>query len=225
MPDFLPLADSELLGFAQNYSTIITADPVVVGLTAPIATTLSGLVSDYQTKLSALETPANRSPVATFEKNQAKAALVDYIRITARQIQGTMTVSDLQRTELRLTVRDTEQTQVELITAAPALTVLKIYGRNILVRVRDASGERRGKIDIADGATIYSYVGETPPAGHVGWTSEGNITRDTVIVAFDAATPVGAKVWITACWYNTRGAGPGCTPVAAVIGAEGALAA
>ena len=223
--DYLPTGDSELLGFAQNYSSIITAGPVPLGLTAAIATNLSGLVTDYQTKLEALETPANRNPVAIYEKDQAKASLVSYIRQTARQIQGNMTVTDTQRLELRLTVRDTDPTPVEPITAAPALKVLSIFGRNIRIQVRDASGERRGKPSNAQGCLIYSYVGATPPEGYQGWTSEGAITKDSVIVAFPDSAAVGTKVWFTAQWFNTRGAGPGCTPVASVIGAEGALAA
>jgi hypothetical protein len=225
MPDFIPAGDAELLGFAQNYSTLITAGPVPLGLTAPIAVTLAGLVADYQTKLTALENPLNRNPVAFFEKSQAKVDLVKNIRETARQIQGTMTVTDLQRVELRLTVRDTEPTQAEVIIVMPALTVLSVQGRNIRIRVRDASGEVRGRIPTADGAIVYSFVGATPPAGYEGWTSEGPMTKDSVIVAFPESVAVGSKVYFTAQWFNTRGTGPGCTPVASVIGAEGALAA
>lgn len=225
MPSFVPAGDAELLGFAQNYSAVITADPVAVGLTPAIATTLSGYVTAYQTKLSALDTPSNRNPVGFQEKDEAKKTLVSYIRQTARQIQGTMTVTDLQRTELRLPIRDTEPTPVEQLTVAPALTVLGIFGHNIHVRVRDASGAVRGRPVNADAALIYSFVGETAPVTADGWKCEGPISKDSALVAFDPALAVGTKVFLTAQWFNTRGTSPGCTPVAAVIGAEGALAA
>lgn len=223
--DYLPSGDSELLGFAQNYSTVITANPTSVGLTVPIATQLSSLVTTFQTKLSALETPANRNPIAFQQKQEAKKELVAYIRETARQIQGTMTVTDVQRAQLRLTIHDVTPTPAEPIDVAPALTVLKTYGHSIHIRVRDASGAVRGRIPQADGCIIYSFVGATPPAGSEGWHCEGPMSKDTMLVAFDPALPVGTKVYLTAQWFNTRGSGPGSTPVAAVIGAEGALAA
>jgi hypothetical protein len=136
-----------------------------------------------------------------------------------------MTVTDLQRTELRLPIRDTEPTPAEILTVAPAVTVKGIYGHNVHILVRDASGAVRGRVPGAIGAMIYSYVGATPPAGADGWKCEGAITKDAIVVAFDPSLAVGSRIFITAQWFNTRGAGPGCTPVAAVIGADGALAA
>src|SRR5436190_7453975 len=222
---YLPAGDSELLNFAQNYSSKITAGPIPLGLTAGIATILSGYVTAFQTKLAALNDPLNRNPVAFQQKDEAKGVLVAYIRETARQIQGTMTVTDDQRTELRLTIRDTNPTPVEPIIVPPALKIISIFGRNIRIQVRDASGTARGRPATADGAIIYSFIGPTAPAGTEGWTCEGPITKDSTIINFPESTAVGARVWLTAQWFNTKGSGPGCTPVAAVIGAEGALAA
>jgi hypothetical protein len=223
--DFLPAGDQEFLNFGLNYSSVITAGPVALGLTTAIATELASRTSTYQTKLLALNTPANKNPVVRLEKDQAKADLEEYIRETARVIQACMTVTDVQREELRLPIRDTTRTPVDPITDAPLLTILKIFGHNVTVRVRDISGTRRGKPSNARGCMIYSYVGTTPPEDYRQWASEGVITRDSVIVAMPTTLAVGTKCYITACWYNTRGAGPACTPAAFVIGAEGASAA
>jgi hypothetical protein len=73
----------------------------------------------------------------------------------------------------------------------------------------------------ATGALVYTFVGEQPPGGIEGWTWRGPITRDSAVIPFDGAA-AGTKVWFAAQWFNSKGVGPGCTPVAAVIGAEGA---
>jgi hypothetical protein len=77
----------------------------------------------------------------------------------------------------------------------------------------------------AIGAIVYSYVGATPPVGIEGWTVEGPITKDSAVIAFDESVAFGSKVWFTAQWFNTKGCGPGCTPVFATITADGSLAA
>jgi hypothetical protein len=136
-----------------------------------------------------------------------------------------MTVTDVQREELRLTIPSTHRTPVDPIDDMPALTILKIQGHNITIRVRDSSGLRRGKPSNARGCMIYSFIGTTPPDDYRQWTSEGTITKDSVVVAMPTTLAAGTKIFLTACWYNTRGAGPACTPVAVVIGAEGASAA
>jgi hypothetical protein len=44
------------------------------------------------------------------------------------------------------------------------------------------------------------------------WTFEGNMTRPVFAIDLDSAVPAGARVWIAAMWYNTRGQ---CGPVSA----------
>jgi hypothetical protein len=141
-------------------------------------------------------------------------------------IYGTPTVTNGQLVSLGLLPRG-GRTASQLITEAPAVTVLDAKGRNIKIRVRDAGGIVRGKLPAAAGALVYSFVGATPPAGIEGWTLRGPISKDSAVITFDdaSAVPVGTKVWFAAQWFNNKGVGPGSTPVAAVIGAEGSLAA
>jgi hypothetical protein len=213
------------LAWAQSYSSQITAGPVPLGLSAPIATELAGYVSDFETKLAAVAINSpTRGSHAIFLKDESRRTLVNFIRETARQIQGTMTVTDAQRDSLGLTIRPTHRTPADPITEMPEVTILEVVGHNVRVRVRDASGVRRGKIPTAQGAVLYSFVGATPPTGAEGWTCEGPITRDSVIIAFPSSLTAGTKIWVAALWYNTRGVGPGCSPVPAQIGVEGSLA-
>ena len=224
MADFLPTTDAGLLAFATPFSAKITAGPVPLGLTAANASALAAAVTDYSTKLADAQDPATRGEQTIFLKDQSKDSLKTLIRQFARQIQGTMTVTDAQRQDLGLPIRDTSPSPAEPISVAPALTVQDVFGHNVRVRVRDASGQRRGRPANARGCVLYSFVGATPPAGAEGWVSEGPITRDSQVVAFSSELAAGTKVWFTAQWFNARGTGPGCSPVPTVIGVEGALA-
>jgi hypothetical protein len=107
--EFLPRRDAILLEWAQSYSAQITANPTSLGLTAPIAVTLAGLVAGFQSALSAATSMPTRGPSTVFAKNEARRLMVEYIRLTARQVQGTITVTDQQRTDLGLPVRGVPQ--------------------------------------------------------------------------------------------------------------------
>ena len=224
MAGFLDRTDAGLLAFATPFSTKISAGPTAFGLTAGNATALAAAVADYSSKLAAAQDPATRGEQTIFLKDLSKDGLITLIRQFARQIQGTMTVTDAQRQDLGLPIRDTTPSPAEPITVAPALTIQEVFGHNVRVRVRDASGTRRGRPAEARGCILYSFVGATPPAGAEGWISEGPIARDSQVVAFNAELAPGTKVWFTAQWFNAAGTGPGCSPVPTQIGVEGALA-
>src|SRR5690348_2227582 len=53
MADFIGRTDAGELSFATNFSTLITAGPVPLGLTALQATTLAGYLASYSASLTA----------------------------------------------------------------------------------------------------------------------------------------------------------------------------
>ena len=64
------------------------------------------------------------------------------------------------------------------------------------------------------GATVLSYVGAEPPDALGSWKFEGNTGRTTGEVVFPDTVAPGAKVWLTAFWFNARKqSGPACAPV------------
>src|SRR5437016_1820127 len=106
MADFLPSSDADLLAFAQNFSTKVTATPVPYGLVAGDATALAALVTSFTTALNTANTPATRTAVTVASKDTARAVLVTELRQLARRVQATPTVTAAQRIELGLPVHD-----------------------------------------------------------------------------------------------------------------------
>jgi hypothetical protein len=129
-------------------------------------------------------------------------------------IQGTLTVTNQQRTDLGLTVRDAEPTPLPVPGKAGA-EVISVSGQTVLVRIYDPlNPTRRGKPLGVAGATIVSYVGDEPSLNPAEWTFQGNTTRTKVQVAFPSTLTAGTKVWIAAFFFNPRGqSGQACDPV------------
>lgn len=204
--DFVPTTDAGLLAFALQFSTKITADPVVLGLTAANATALSTAVSDYQAKYTAATDPATRGKSTCFAKDTSRANLRFLIRQYARAIQGTLTVTNQQREELGLTVRDVEPTPWPTPGKA-GVEVISVSGQTVLIRIYDPlNPTRRGKPLGVAGTTIVSYIGEEPSLNPAEWTFQGNTTRTKIQVAFPSTLAAGTKVWISAFFFNPRGA-------------------
>jgi hypothetical protein len=215
---------ADVVAGSAVFAAGIATDFASLGLTTAQQSAFGLLNTALQSAWTASVNPETRTPVAIEARGLAlknmRAMAVDLAKI----IYATPTVTDPQLVALGLLPR-AARTPSELITEMPVVTVYKVQGHNVLIRVRDASGAVRGKLPAAVGAIVYSFTGATPPSGIEGWTCEGPITKDSALIAFDDEIPVGSKVWFAAQWFNSKGVGPGSTPVCVVIGAEGSLAA
>jgi hypothetical protein len=220
MADFLPTADSDLLAFAQNFSTKITATPTAYGLIAGDATALAALVTTFSSALATALTPATRTAVTVASKDTARSVLVTELRSLAKRVQATPTVTAAQRTELGLPVHDAVPTPVPAPATTPLVNLMLVGSRTHTIRIVDeTTPTKRARPAGAVGAEIFSFVGATPPADLEGWRYEGQATNSEFIVDYDAAD-VGKSATIVARWFNRKGqTGPVSNPITGTVAA------
>jgi hypothetical protein len=220
MASYLPLTDSGLLDWSENFnSQINNMDPTTIGLTADDATGYATLYSSYETAYTNATNPGTRGSATILAKNEAKAAIITDSRrlaMTATNYPGT---TDTQRQALGLTIRDTTPSPVPVPDTAPVVEVREVKNQRITLVMHNAESTSRAKPAGVAGATLFSYVGETTPAELSDWTFEGNVTRTLVELDMPATVPNGSKVWVTAFWFNTKGeSGPATPPIYAYLG-------
>jgi hypothetical protein len=222
----IPLKDSLLVPWSTNFNTRATAAPSEYGLTAAQAALYTPLHQAYLAAQAALAIAVSegiRSKPLYAARDETKYNLVRYGRELYAFIQNAVTVSDEKKLELGIHVKDLEPTAVPQPKDAPELTVKGVFGHQMRLVMRDASGKRRGRPLGVAGASLFSFIGEDPPSAAQGWKPEGNITRGMTLVEFPPSLPPGTKVWFTCFWYTLRGlSGPSCTPIASHVGFEGA---
>lgn len=157
-----------------------------------------------------------RSKSLVAAKNTAKAALLDYARELYAFVQASQAVTDADKVLIGVTVRDAQPTPVPPPSLSPMLTLLSVTGRVARYKVADRQfpASRRKPLN-AEGVTIMSYVGATPPASDdPGWKLEGQTGKTTFLVQFPNDVAPGTACWVTALWYSRRGAySPACDPV------------
>ena len=217
--DFIPHTDADLLAWGDNFSTLISANPTGYSLTAAIATELAGKQAAYASALAAATNPPTRGGATIHVKDEARTDLVAYCRQLARVIQGSMIVTNAQRYNLGLTVKDQTPSPINPPTEPPVLEVASVTGRMLKLVLREQGSERRGKPAGVAGATLFSYIGATPPASLRDWTNEGMVTRTNFDFEFAPTVAAGSQVWLCACWYSPRAQpGPTCLPISTYLG-------
>lgn len=222
---FLPDKDTALLAWSLNFSTRITATPTAYGLVAGDATAYATLHTSFATALAAVD-PGERSKSLVAAKNTARTTLKNSARLLAKRVEGTAAVTDAQKLELGLNVRSAPS-PIPPPAYAPGIAILATIANTVKLRLFDATdAARRGKPAGVDGASVFSFVGATPPTETVDWKFEGNTSRTRIDIAFPSDITPGAKVWFTAFWFNERKqAGPTTTPIGTNIPGGAAMAA
>lgn len=213
--DFLAIAEANLVNWLANFSNKLTANPTEYSVTAAQALAMSTKYNSYNLAYSMTTEPDTRTHPKIIAKNEAKSAAIAEVRMLARIIQASPTVTNQMRADLGLPVRDVDPTPWPIPSAPPLLQIEKVVGRTVHIRLIDAANPtERGKPQYVQGASVFSFVGAQAPVDIADWKFETNTTRTTYPVEFPATVPTGAQVWLTAFWYNARGeSGPACTAV------------
>jgi hypothetical protein len=223
LPMAIPTTDAALVDWSTNADTRLTASPATYGTTAAIATAYHAVhqpfVDAYGDVVAARESGTRSSSLCAI-KDAAKSALLAFARPLYKQIQANNSgVTAAAKIELGIVVPDVLPSPVPPPAMAPALSVVRVDGRLVRIRLADPAHPTRRRLPAGvNGATVMSFVGATPPADPFACRYEGSTSRSEVDVLFPETVAPGTQVWLVAFFFNARKQnGPACAPVGAVI--------
>src|SRR4051812_19333910 len=198
-----PDNDPGLLAWSLNFLTLITATPTAFNLVAGDATGYQTVHDTYADALAACD-PAVRNKTAVVAKNSARTALKNAATLLANKVYAGASVTAAQKTELGIPPKQSPS-PIPAPISAPVIEFISSMGETIQIRLKAAGGAGRGKLPGTMGASVFSFVGTTPPAEISGWKFEGNVGRvEKINLTFPGTVAAGAKVWLTAFWFNGR---------------------
>jgi hypothetical protein len=222
--DFFPRRGADIVGWSRSFNQQINAAPETYGLTAAQAADYAAAHDAYVGAYQRATDPNTATPAAKVAKRDAMKVLENQARELGRIIRGAPQVTTTMRVELGLCPRNGggKSPAVHAPASMPVVDVMMVQGHTIHIRLRDPESPRRGKPPGVAWAAIHYYVGETAPTVVSDWQIGGYTSETTADVQLDPQLPPGAKVWITAYWFNRRAeSGPGAAPVYAHIGFGG----
>jgi hypothetical protein len=216
----IPRKDSELVPYVGNFSAKLTAQPVLYGQTAIVATAVDAAADAYVAAYNALATAranGTRSAVQTATKDDTRVDLLKLIRPIYNYVQSS-TINDADKIALGVSPRG-QYTPQNPPAFAPQLVIAKVDGCVVTARVRDSQEpDRKGLPPGVDGVSVFSYTGPVAPLDPAAYVFQGNTGKSTITVEFPGTLTPGTKVWLIAFFFNRRKeSSPACMPVDATI--------
>ncbi|HQY89827.1 MAG TPA: hypothetical protein PK402_14330, partial [Tepidisphaeraceae bacterium] len=216
--NFYDGTDAQLASGTQLFAAEISSGFASYGLTSAQATSYDTLSGNFVGAYDIATNPVTRTKSAIAAKNAAKTALKIKARDLVAIINATPTVTDEQKINLGLHVRNPTPTPVPVPDFAPVMTISNVGGNTLAIKLREVDMNRRGKPPLVKGAAVYFYVGEETPDVNTPWIAFGNSGRANFQMEFPSSLAQGTKVWIIAAWYNNRGQyGPSCQPMSTLL--------
>ena len=217
MAAYLPQRDQDLAAWADNFAARISATPAAYGLSAPDAADFLALAVDFAARLTTAVNPATRTMVSIQEKDISRAVLRTRARGLARLVNAHPTITNAQRAELGLSVRQSGPRPIPVPVTQPVVRIEGSSGGQSFLRIADeTSPHRRAKPPGVFGAIIYGKIGPATAGAPVTIDEAkflGVATRTLHSVDLPAGS-AGQTLWIMAQWMNERGQ-PGPTSVGA----------
>jgi hypothetical protein len=137
MSDYIPARDADSVNWSQNFAGLITTAPATYGLTAPDAVTIQTAADAYQAAYTTAVDPATRTPPNVAAKDVALQGMKTVCRPFAMQINANPAVTDYERANLAITIRDKIPSPPPPITAIPSAHLGKQVGSQLCLTVTD----------------------------------------------------------------------------------------
>jgi hypothetical protein len=203
MPDFLPSRENELLTWSASMSQQISADPGAFSVSQQDADRLAAAVSSYASAFRTAFEPRTNSTVARGEKRESKKALKLEVRRVARIIRAAG-VAEPKLLELGLRRHDSTLTPSQTPDTPPELQLGPCTNGILPIRLQEKDATRRGRPRATAGAMVFVHYGDEAPPDVDAWSKQMLTGRTRVSIIIPPATPLGTRLWITACWLGTR---------------------
>lgn len=199
-----PLADFQI--WADNFSDLITANPVTYGLVAGDAVAIATSVDAFDAAYALSTAPATRTKVTVQATVDARNAAVQVIRAYARIILANAGVADPDKVALGLHLRDVVNTPIPAPSTAPVISVIGATPGVLTCTSRDAMSDPgiKAKPFGATQLLVYVMFGTVAPVTPGATPFKGAFTKTPFAIDTTAGTP-GQTAFIYGRWQNQKG--------------------
>ena len=171
----------------------------------------------WKDKYSVYLPEATRTPLITFEKNEARRDFEKPLRLLVKNLQSNPKVTADDLRAMGIALPSGSRTPAPVPATYPEFTPDSSVIRRLTVHFRNAGSDSNAKPKGVHGAEIRWAVLDTPPAGVATLANSSFDTRTPFTLEFDDAQR-GKTVYFCLRWENTRGEkGPWSEIVSAIV--------
>lgn len=203
---YIPTQLANLANFANNFSTLITANPGLYGLVAADAVTIAAVNSAFSAAYLLALNPSTRTPAAVASRITATVNLLSIVRPYAQQVANNAGVADSDKIALGLNPRTTTPTAIPTPVTNPVLTIDKALTLQHVLRYRDtlASPTSKAKPFGAVQVQIAAMTSATPVTDPTTLPIIASVTKCPAVVSWSSGD-AGKLAYYTARWITRTG--------------------
>lgn len=211
---YIPAQNVLFAGWSANFSAVISANPLLYGITVGQAATYAALDALFQSAYTTATTPATRTPVACAAMVDARNAAEQNARQLASLIQANPAITDPDLSAAGLTVRAAIPTPVPAPVTRPIIQVAQLLPLGALLRWSDElTPDSKAKPAGVVAGQLFYKIGDPAPLTLDECRFAGLATKVPFTLDLPSAAG-GEKVHLVARWATRRGLyGPTSAPV------------
>ena len=205
MKSVFPRREGDFNGWSNRYSEVIAANPNQYFLTGEEVTHLQQLQADWDKTYADSIAASDQARAAMQAKNDARDALEQMVRSTAKRIMADDRITDVLRKDAGLPVHKTTRTPVPVPVTAPMGHVVGTDRLEHSILVTDAqTPTKRRKPAGVIGCETFLLIRDLPSFDPDEYKLIGLWTRYPEVVDFEAED-AGKTAHYLFRWFNTKG--------------------
>lgn len=199
---YIPAKDADYLAWLLNFSTLLTATPVVYGLTAPDAVLVAAEYTTFEAALALSTDPGTRTPVTVAAKDAARSASEIIVRPYAVLISLNAGVTSGDKIAIGVTVRSTVPTPIPAPVVAPTISLISATPLVHQLQIKPVGSSNKAKPAGCVAIEVARSVGTVAATDPTQLAIIGQYGKTPLIQNFGAGDQ--GKICTYAARYRTR---------------------
>ena len=203
---YIPVKDSALNAWMQNFKTLTSAAPATYGLSTTDAANIAADITTWTSAYTPVLSPSTKTATTVSAKNSAKVTVLAQIRPYAQTISLNAGVTSANKIALGVNPRTSVPVPITAPTTTPVLTAQSTSTAGTIIRYRDATASPsvKSKPYGVTQVQIYAKASTTPLTDPTLLNFVEVATKSPLTVAMGSGA-AGMTVYFAARWQTRKG--------------------
>jgi hypothetical protein len=211
-PSYIPSTESEFQTWADNFATLLAANPATYGLTSGDAASVTAANEEYQAAFVVANNPATRTSPAIAQRASLRAALTAIVRPKAVLISSNQSVTPDDKLAIGVTLRTGARTPVTAPTVAPTLDVESVQIGTVTLRYGNAeTPNSKAAPRGCGGVEVWAVWNPSDTSQPMDGVLLGIATKSPVVMPTSTHNATPCRVWVR--WRTKNGVAGGVAGV------------
>ncbi len=224
LPNYIPSRDTDFNSWADNFSSLLTANPPLYGLTPADAVVVAAAVASWDAAYAAAIDGITRGPFTIAAKDTQRTDTTAVLRPYAQAIANNAGVSSADKIAIGVNPRNTPPSPVTIPTTSPFLTVVSAIQLLHTLRYRDelASPTVKAKPYGVLQIQLFATASATPIVDPAALDFIGGFTKSPLQVEWQAGD-ANKVAYYAARWVTRTGLVGPWSPIVSFSVASGSM--